>query len=234
MYNFALCDDQTEELNIMSEKISKNLSEYGISSECIKFSNPELLIEKLKSEKIDVLFLDIDMPTISGMDIAGFINENSISTLIVFVTAHDMLVYDTFRYRPFGFIRKSRFDNEIDFVIGQLLSELSKKHRKIIFHKGSEIITETVNDIIYIEAKGNYANIVKTGGILKFRETLSNILMQSGGASLIRVHKGYIINPEYIKEFKTDSLKMSNNDIVPIGRSYEKEVKQQIIKLLRG
>lgn len=234
MYSFALCDDQTEELNIMSKKINKILSEYGISTECIKFSTPEVLIEKLKSEKIDVLFLDIDMPTISGMDIAGFINENSISTLVVFVTAYDMLVYDTFRYRPFGFIRKSHFDNEMDFVISQLLNELSKKHSRIIFHKGNIIITETINDIIYIEAEGNYVNIVKSDEISKFRETLSNILIQSGEASLIRVHKGYIINPDYIKEFKGDSIKMTNNDIVPIGRSYEKEVKHQIIKLLRG
>jgi DNA-binding LytR/AlgR family response regulator len=77
-------------------------------------SDSRELIEKLKEGIVDVLFLDIDMPYYSGMDIASYINEHMLSTIVVFVTSHDALVYKTFAYRPFGFLRKTHIAEEID------------------------------------------------------------------------------------------------------------------------
>ncbi len=235
MYTFkaAICDDEPEMLNKIYSDVSDEFKNRGIAADCEKISDPFELINRLKSGTIDVAFLDIDMPNISGMDIAKIINEEKINTAIVFVTCHDMLVYDTFKYRPFDFIRKSHFDCEIGGVIDRIVSHWQTRQADIVIRKGSEIIRIATNDIIYIESVGNYINIYTVNGCEKYRDTLSAIEQQSGDVNLIRVHKGFIANISRIERLAGDELIMTDGTHIPVGRMYEKTVKSKILESFR-
>ena len=110
MYHIVICDDEKEILQELSEKIKEQFERKNISAEYSCVDDSRTLMELLQTEKVDVLFLDIDMPYFSGMDIAGWITENGLNTILVFVTSHDALVYQTFAYRPFGFMRNRGAD----------------------------------------------------------------------------------------------------------------------------
>lgn len=235
MYTFkaAICDDEPEMLNKIYSNVSNEFTKRGIATECEKISDPFELIDRLKNTKIDVVFLDIDMPNINGMYIAKIINEEKINTAIVFVTSHDMLVYDTFKYRPFDFIRKSHFDCEISGVIDRIINHWQTRQVNIVIRKGTEIIRVAANDIIYIESEGNYINIHTANSCEKYRDTLSSIEQQAGGANLIRVHKGFIANINHIERLTGDELIMTDSTHIPVGRIYEKSVKSKILESLR-
>lgn len=235
MYTFkaAICDDEPEMLNKIYSDVSDEFTSRNIAAECEKISDPFELLDRLKNTKIDVVFLDIDMPNISGMDIAKIINDEKIDTAIVFVTCHDMLVYDTFKYRPFDFIRKSHFDCEIGGVIDRIVSHLQTRQVDIVMRKGAEIIRVVTNDIIYIESVGNYVNIYTANGCEKYRDTLSSIEQQAGDANLIRVHKGFIANLNHIERLTGDELIMTDGTHIPVGRMYEKSVKSKILESFR-
>lgn len=113
MYNIAICDDEIKTLENIATMIKDKFSSMNIEGNYNTCNYPEELLKILDKEKIDVLFLDIDMPKISGMDIGQYILNKSMDTLLIFVTSHDALVYESFKYHPFGFIRKSHLEDEI-------------------------------------------------------------------------------------------------------------------------
>ena len=235
MYHIVMCDDEKEILQTISRKVKSCFEKSGVEAEYTALSEAEKLIALLETEKADILFLDIDMPYFSGMDIAGMITERGLQTLLVFVTSHDALVYQTFVYRPFGFIRKTHFDDEIGDMVERLTQELAARREEIIFTRGQEILKIRIEDIYFAESEGNYVNIrVRSNQVEKCRDTLANIGTELKGKGFIRCHKGYLVNAKYISRVRSNELELSDGTVIPIGRSYEKEVKRAILEYMIG
>lgn len=98
-----ICDDEPKILSDISAKIRSLLTEADIS----EFTGGNALLEAICENSCDILLLDIDMPEISGLDIASRLTDPANKPLLVFVTSHDELVYDSLQFHPFGFVRKS-------------------------------------------------------------------------------------------------------------------------------
>lgn len=236
MISIAICDDDNRILEDISAKVRTTFECHNIQAKYACFNDPRVLMKKLINEPLDVLFLDIDMPYFSGMDIAGFINEKEIKTLIVFVTSHDALVYETFKYRPFGFIRKTHIDEEINELVKRIDIELRNNQKELIIKKGQDIERLPIKDIVYVEAEGNYLNIRTTAGEIRIRETLSALSEELLHKGFIRCHKGYLVNIDRVNRIKGAELEVSQageNICIPIGRNYEKEVRRKILETMR-
>ena len=237
MYKVIVCDDEKEILKSIQISVKESLENDEVIAEYECIDDARILMETLKEQKIDVLFLDIDMPYFSGMDIAGYINENHLDIILVFVTSHDALVYKTFTYRPFGFIRKSYFNQEIDEIALRIKEELNSRKQELLIQKGQEITRVLLGDILYIEADGNYLKIILKDSELKIRETMTNIENELLGKGFIRCHKGYLVNSQYVKKLKSGEIEISQESniiTIPVGRSYEKDVRGRIFELIRN
>ena len=233
MYHIVICDDEKEILDKITEKVRSGFEQLSVSSHYTPLTDARELVEMLENRHIDILFLDIDMPYFGGMDIAGMIRDRGLKTLLVFVTSYDALVYQTFAYRPFAFIRKSYFDEEVDAVIRQLVKELFYLREELIIKKGQEVVKICIDDIYYVESEGNYINIYTVNGNEKYRDTLANIEKELTGKNFVRCHKGYLINTKYIIRVRSSEAELTDGKIIPIGRSYEKEVRQKILENMR-
>lgn len=237
MYQIVICDDENRILNDISEKIKTEFDKWQISNSYISVSDSRQLMEYLENSHVDILFLDIDMPYFSGMDIAGFINKNKLNTMIIFVTSHDSLVFKTFEYRPFGFIRKSYIDEELEPLVKRIVDELNDRKQEFTITKGQEITRIPINEIIYIESFGNYLNIRTDKEEIKIRETMTAVEQELKYKGFIRAHKGYLVNSNYISKLGNGQLELVYNDeiyVIPVGRSYEKNVKRSLLESLRN
>lgn len=251
MYHIILCDDEKEILEELLGKVRKCFEARGIPAQYDCVTDARVLMERIRHARIDVLFLDIDMPYYSGMDIAGVLHERHRDTLLVFVTSHDALVYQTFAYRPFGFVRKTHMDEELDALGERICRELSDNKRELAVRKGQELVRVLLKDIVYMEAEGNYlllrlrapascasaACAAEDGeGLLRIRETMADMEGALGGKGFIRCHKGYLINAAYIERLRSAELVLWDGEQrwrLPVGRSYEKEVRRKVTELLR-
>ncbi len=236
MYNILICDDEPQILSEISKIVKDGFEKLNTTTNITCFSDSRELMTILESAKVDVLFLDIDMPYFSGMDIAAYINDKGLSTILVFVTSHDALVYKTFAYRPFGFLRKSHIALEIDELLLRVSKELDLLKQEIVITKAGEIFKLQVADIRYIEAEGNYLNIYMGDNHIKHRETMTNIEKLIIGRGFVRCHKGYLVNISFIEKMKAGELHIKLCDKVqsiPVGRTYEKEVKRAILESVK-
>lgn len=237
MYHIAICDDEKKILEDIQTKIKYALEQQEIQAEYLGFSDSRDLMEQFENTKIDVLFLDIDMPYLNGMDIAAYINEQDLKTIIIFVTSQDALVYQTFAYRPFGFIRKTHMDEELGELAVRIKKELADRKEELTITKGTEIIRIRIKEIVYIEAEGNYLNFYLQNDKIKIRETMANMEKELMHKGFIRCHKGYLVNVEYVEKIRSAEIEIQRGlerVLLPIGRSYEKDVRKRIFELLRN
>ncbi len=233
MLTAAVCDDEKKVLDDMCRKIERAFSNLDKIPEIVSFDDPFLLLERIKNNPPDVLFLDIDMPKLDGMDIAQFLIDNNVKTLLVFVTSHDALVYKSFKYRPFAFIRKSFFDDEIDSAAEDIITELKKHDDCFSFKTGTGFFRIRLIDILYFESDGNYINLHCTNDVHKFRGTIGSVESELSGKSFIRIHKGFIVNVRHVFALCGDELKLDSGDILPIGRSNKESVRHAIMRFMR-
>lgn len=236
MYQIAICDDEERILYDIQKKIENCFISQGIEAEYFCVTDSEKMLEHIKKETVDVLFLDIDMPRISGMEIASYLKENRPELLFVFVTGQEALVYQSFAYRPFGFVRKTHLDAELEELVIRIKRELGEKRQELTITKGQELIRIAKREIIYVESEGNYLNLCTKREMLKVRDTMTNMENELKDSGFVRCHKGYLVNVHLIEKMKGAQIELrgvTQNHIVPIGRSYEKDVKKKILEIIR-
>lgn len=224
-----ICDDELQILNNLTEKMKKLMPDDTVTS----FSSPNELLKELQNATSDVLFLDIDMPEISGMDIAQQLNKMEHKPLLVFVTSHDELVYESLQYHPFGFIRKNFFDAEIKKVLVDCKKELGSRELRFHFRMANQDVVIMLADILYFEADGNYLNVHTLSEEYRFRSTVTAVENSLSDKGFIRVHKGFLVNQAAVKVMGKDELEIINGTVIPIGKSYLETAKQQLLKSMR-
>ena len=233
MIKIAVCDDEKIVLDEICSKVQDAFSEINCTAEIFKTHKPFDLVEHIKNNTTDVLFLDIDMPSLSGMDIAQFLIDSNAEILLVFVTSHDTLVYQSFRYHPFGFIRKSHFDEEIGAVVKSIADELQKRNEHFSFKTNEGFFRVPFEDIIYFESESNYINLHCTDNQYRFRGTITSLENELNAKGFIRTHKGFLVNQQHIFAIKGDDIELSSKELLPIGRTNRESVKKAILRYMR-
>lgn len=233
MVKVAFCDDEAKILEDLSVKIKSEFENLSCKIDLYTTENSIELLEYLKNYPVDILFLDIDMPTISGMEIAQTLLNSEIKTLLVFVTGQDALVYKSFKYHPFGFIRKTYFDEEISGVVKSLVEEMQKSSDTFLFKTNDGFNRIKLRDILYFESESNYINLHTKESVYKFRSTVSAIEKELSTKGFIRTHKGFLVNQEHIFSVKSENVVLSNNVVLPIGRTNRDVIKARIMRYMR-
>lgn len=233
MIQTVICDDEARVLDEIADKIQRAFDDLHCPTALYKTQDPFALVEHLKSSPPDVLFLDIDMPRLGGMDIARFLTDSGAATLLVFVTSHDALVYQSFRYHPFGFIRKSHFDEEIGAVAEGIVGELQKRNDRFTVKTNEGIFKVAFADILYFESESNYINLHSEGKIYRFRGTIAALESELAARGFIRTHKGFLVNQQHIDAIQGDAIRLSSGALLPIGRTNRESVKKTILRYMR-
>ena len=224
----AVCDDE----NKIVEEITSFIKKEFPLSEVKAFSDGETFLAS-SEERPEVLLLDIDMPGISGMEVAAALAQEKVHTLIVFVTAHDELVYDSFKYHPFAFVRKKFLEEELKSVLSDCEKQLESRKKNFVFQNASRLVTLTQSEILYFEGQANYLAIHTTSGEYKMRSTMAGVEKELEDSDFLRIHKGFLVNLEHIRVLKTEELELDNGTVLPIGKSYSEAAKKSILRYMR-
>lgn len=198
------------------------------------FGNPIEAIDFLKKQKPDLLFLDIDMPEINGLDLIRAIKE--LDMLNIIISSHPEFALEGFQLRVFDFILKpvetDRFESCMKRV-DEFLELKSKaeaydvlfENEKILFKEGHGIISVNANEVLYLEAYGDYTKIVTEKKSYLTLATLSNFLESLPNGKFVRVHRSYVISIGKVCGMNQKSVNIGI-EAIPIGKTYLKEAKQ--------
>ena len=196
------------------------------------FTNAFEALAHLQQNKIDLIFLDIKMPDISGID---FLNSLSNPPLVVFTTAYSEHAVKSFELdaidyllKPFSlprFLKACKKAKEIH----QLRNETTQQPDNFIFIKdGYEQIKVQLQEILYIEASGNYTLIhMQPGHTLSTRVTITEMISILPKHNFIRTHRAFIVARDKVTRFDRNKITV-NNIHIPIGGTYTECLKELI------
>ena len=227
----AVCDDEIPILEDMATEIQRLIPNGSVAT----FTDGMVLLESLSSGEWDILLLDIDMPGLDGLEIAAWLGEGDCrrTPMLVFVTGHDELVYDSLKFHPFGFIRKSHFREEIGGLLQDCEKALQEKDRCFTFKSGAENVRIRLAEILYFEGDGNYLRLVTQGKEYRFRDTVGAVESVLAAQGFIRLHRGFLVNQEAVRVLGPEEAELVSGEKLPIGRSYGEAARKRLLEYMR-
>jgi two-component system, LytTR family, response regulator LytT len=199
-------------------------------------------VKKAKELKPDLMFLDIQLPDLTGLQVAELVNELDFPIQIVFLTAYDHFAIEAFKLRAFHYLLKP-YDSEDLIEVFETYSDLVKDNQLKTGQTKNKLAIETENGITYLSPKEIYF-IEKQGREVIIHTktekmtalfTLSELFEKLERFSFFRTHKSYLVNLEHIKELRswfsgTYNLIMNNQEQseVPVSRNYVKDLRDKV------
>lgn len=205
--NIAVVDDE----KVIREHI-KNLIEKQIMDACLElYARGE---ELLASEKrFDIVFLDIQMDGMNGIETAKMLREKQGETVLIFVTGNREYVFDALDLYAFHYLLKPVDERKFREVLEKAAEEVERnKEKEWLFIKKRNLTIDQA-DILYIESKAKKVEIhtVRSKGIIEIYATMEELEGQLG-EKFYRCHRAYIVNMAHITEYDNDSITMINGD----------------------
>ncbi len=230
----AVCDDEIIFLDNFVNQISTQFRKAGMEIELSSFTNGTVLLEESKKIPFDVLFLDIEMPGISGIEVAEAIRAVNPFVNIIFVTNRDDLVFQSIHYKPFRFIRKSCLPEELPEAISAMAKKISSENQyyTVSFNNSSRQIR--VTDIMYVESYKHDIFLYTRDDKYRIKSKLQRLEKDFEVFGFIRVHSGYLVNYRFIYSIDKTKVVLNNKDMVPLSRYRLETVKQKLQLYARG
>jgi len=191
----------------------------------------------LEQEKVDVIFLDINMPQISGFT---FIENLTHKPLIVITTAYREYAVKSYELNILDYLVKpipfNRFLKTINKVyqqvyIGSNANDTLIQHDPHIFLKvNKKLVKVNLNDILIIESLKDYIKVITTLDDYVVHKSLTTITEELPQSNFMRVHRSYTISINKIDAIEGNVIEIANRKI-PIGRNYQKLTKERILNI---
>ncbi len=234
MIRIAVVDDEEVFVQTIANRIRVILNNANVNFELQSFTNGTALLEKCNCSHFNLVFLDIDMPEVTGIDIAQKIRMKQSDTEMVFVTNKDDLVYDAIRYTPFRFIRKSRFEMEIEEALENYLAK--RQNQKISYLFSTEQGKRPINviGVLYIEVQSHKLTIHQQEGVFIANGNLSDVEKEITKYGFIRIHKSFLVNFRCINLINQREVILDDGTALPLSRGKLEIAKMELMRFLRG
>lgn len=222
MKKLAVCDDDTTLLSMMKEYLNGFETLFQIEY----FQSGEELLSHLKD--YDIIFLDIDMKGISGIDTARKIRVQNKRTKIVYVTAYEDYRDYAFSVHAFAYLVKPVTKEKIISAVKEAMAYTKEEISgpRIRFHCLEGYQEFSVEDIYYFEYQCRKICIVTAQGTFHFQEKIGNICEKMAEMGFASPHKSFVVNLSHIKGISGYELALTDNIHIPLSQKRSAQFRQ--------
>lgn len=219
-------DDEPMALEVIERYCEKS----GLTDLKASFREPVKAIEYLIREKIDLVFLDINMPDIGGMQLVQALSPRP---MIIFTTAYSHYAVESYNLNAVDYLLKpitfERFLAAVNKASTALaIRNTAKDDNDNIFIKsGPQTYQVKLDDILYLEKDGNYITVHLKDKNILIRENMGDIFDLVPAAGFVRVHKSYVIAVKHINLIEVHQVTI-NGEKIPIGSTYREPLRARL------
>lgn len=182
----------------------------------------------INSNQVDLIFLDINMPKLSGL---SFVKALSNSPKIVFVTAYPEYAVEGFEVNAVDYLVKpvslERFLKAVNKVLEQLKRKNISEEDSIFIKVDKKLLKINLNDIKYIEAFGDFLKVRDKEKVHIISETMKNLESHLPSKLFVRIHKSYLINLSAVEFIEGNQVRIQGQ-FLPIGATYKEELSKRV------
>jgi DNA-binding LytR/AlgR family response regulator len=234
MIRIAVCDDQESIVYSYKQTITDLFLSNDIQIILDTFTDGNQLIEEQGKKFYDLVFLDIDMPILSGFDTAKSLKSMNEDTTIIFVTNEEHLVYLSLKYSPFRFIRKPYFTNELEEAVLSFLDLHGKRNTTKLFNCNGVMTAIKLKDILYVESNKHKVILHIVNKQIETRAKIGELEEELRDLGFVRTHVGYLVNMQYVFSIEKSEVVLMDRTRIAISRHRIDQVKGELQKYIRG
>lgn len=226
----AICEDEKICSDILEGYIKKWANESGIFVEIFSYSSAEQFLFALEDNTIiDILFLDIRMGKMNGIELAHELRNFGYQMQIIFTTNLKEYAFEGYNVSALNYLMKPIEYSDCLKTLNRAKKQLTTK--KFYLCKTSGVMQKILyEDILYIEMVSHDAIITTLTTTYRTRKTATSILMELNDDLFIRCHKSFIINIQHVNSISKKSITLSNGVVVDASSNYVTEVNERFIK----
>lgn len=198
------------------------------------FEHPAQALQAVQTKKVDIIFLDIDMPGMSGLELRRNIKEVPIC---IFATDHPEFAVESFELETLDYLIKPFTFERFEQTINRIREYMKVRHQANLFESNSEknyfFIKEghkkvkiDLDDVLFLSALQNYTSIITSDDKQYVLSTLGTLLKEDVFQPFVRVHKSYAVNKKAVSSIGSKEIVLKNGVSVPIGRSYRENLEE--------
>lgn len=232
MYRIGICDDETDICAKIEEIVLLYARKRDVNLDTEVWYSGEGVCEYLKrGNSIDILFLDIELLHMTGIEVANFIRnrlENR-KMQIVYISEKQSYALALFKTQPLDFLVKPIWPAQIEEVMDLGIKILCKNNDRFEYQYGRDYYYINYSEIIYFVSEGRKIKIVTLKNEKQFYGKLkefSNMLPEE----FIRIHQSYIVNKSYVVRYSYECLEIVGGIKLPISKVHRKQVRDNLLE----
>lgn len=190
-----------------------------------------------KGNYFDILFLDIEMNIINGLEVGKWIRniKEDENLIIIYISGIESYAMQLFETRPFGFLIKPILYEEVELILNKVLKILNRKRRVFTYKKDHTTKRVELKDILFFESNAKKVKIHFKGREDEFYGKLSDVKKYlEDNIEFIQIHNSYLVNYTYVISLTYENFQMSNGLILPISQKNRKQVSRRILQIRKA
>ncbi|MDT2660507.1 LytTR family DNA-binding domain-containing protein [Enterococcus hulanensis] len=235
MLNIVICDDDPMSVAQMESFLFEISEELDNTFNIDVYLNGQKFLNQYSQEMfiIDILFLDIEMGTCNGLDVARELRKMNSEMLIIFFSSHEKYLIELFEVTPFRFVKKPINKNEVKKVTVSAIQALNEQALSFNYSFKQKISKLYLKEIFYFESRGRKILIFGSHNTMlgSFYDRLNNVELQLKTDTFIRVHQSYLVNYHHIRTLSQKEIVLSDEVEIQISEDRSKSVRSKYIQL---
>lgn len=237
MLKVIICDDNEVFLKYISKKIHEIAMNNNLNVNIKTYLSGKSMLFDLEDHihSVDILFIDVLMDDMTGIDVSKKMREYGSNAQIIFITSVKSHVFEALDVMPLHYLIKSEIDDRVIESILMKAVTLSNKYKKSMFlyKVGHSKKTIKCEDIVFFEINNRVVTMHcsdKTEEV--FYSTMDNLENGLDKSEFIRIHRSYIVNITKVASINSKNVICRDGTILPVGRKYTGKLKNQYSKFI--
>lgn len=235
MIKIGVCDDSAQSRFTLTVMLERQLETFDKEPFCYEFSSGERMLSWLSKYpgELDILFLDIEMPGMDGMETARKIRSADANIMIVFVTGFADYVFDGYAVNALDYLLKPVDPKRLNAVLKRMLSVLELRAPESYSFKNMDgLFRIPRNEILYLQSEGRKIHLATAVRTYTFYEKLDTVQKELG-RGFVRIHQRYLVRCDKVTAFRGDHVEIGSVHL-PVSRTNRADAMQAISENILG
>lgn len=232
MLRIAICDEDYIFIRKIEEYIGEIEEEnLNMDFKVISFSSSVEFLEAINSGEIfDIIFIDIEMEKVTGIEI-GKVIRTKFDTVLVYIANTFQYFVELFSIKPFGFLRKPLKFSDFKHIFFVIYKHIFDTNVFYEFTSKRLSLRIKFRDIIYFKSNRRQITIYTINGNYDFNGKLSDVYSVAKNFDFMMIHKSYVVNYNHIMKISYDYVVMNNGDKIDISERKKKEIRKLYMQI---
>lgn len=232
MYTIGICDDGENVCIAIEKMLLQYAKERNIRVDTNVWYSGEGLRDYLEAgNHLDILFLDIELFKMTGIEVGNYIRKqlDDMGMQIVYISGKASYAQQLFKTQPLDFLVKPILQAQINETMEMAVRIIKKKEERFEFQQGKEYYYVPMGDIVYFGSEGRKIKVVTMKSTFEFYGRLKEIAKRLSEEFIV-IHQSYIVNREYVFRYTYEMVELVDGTILTISLANRKLVRDRIWK----